>query len=93
LRNPDQRARAREFGRANLEAITDYMTQRAAATGERFSIPIEDVAGVFAVASDGFAQAALFDPDASRLFGVLIDLVMRGLRSYEGDADDLKSTS
>jgi AcrR family transcriptional regulator len=85
MRNPEQLVRAREFGRANLAAIIDYMTQRAAEAGETFPIPIEDLAAVLAIASDGFAQAALIDPDASRSFGVLLDLVFRGLESYEAD--------
>jgi AcrR family transcriptional regulator len=91
LRNPEQRARARAFSRANLEAITDYLTQRTAETGETFPLPVEDVAGVFGVASDGFAQAALIDPDASRLFGILIDLVTRGLESYGAETDTRQS--
>jgi AcrR family transcriptional regulator len=86
LRNPEQRARAREFGRANLEAISDYMAQRAAESGETLPIPVEDLAAVFAIASDGFAQAALIDPDASRLYGLLLALVMRGVQSYEAEA-------
>jgi AcrR family transcriptional regulator len=85
LRNPEQRARAREFSRANIEAITDYMSQHAAAAGQTFPVPVEDLAAVFGIASDGFAQAALLQPDAGRLFGVLLDLVMRGVASYEAE--------
>jgi AcrR family transcriptional regulator len=91
MRNPEQRARAREFGRANLEAISDYMTQRANQVGETFPLPVEDLAGVFGIASDGFAQAALIDPDASRLFGVLIDLMLRGLATYAPGPEDVSS--
>jgi hypothetical protein len=83
LRNPEQRARAREFGRANRDAIADYMTQRAVQTGESLPLPIQDLAAIFGIASDGFAQSALIDPDAGRLFGVLVDLVLRGLQSYD----------
>src|SRR5206468_1364468 len=63
MRNPEQRARAREFARANREAIADYMTQRAAETGETLHLPVEDLAAIFGIASDAFAQAALLDPD------------------------------
>jgi AcrR family transcriptional regulator len=91
LRNPEQRARAREFSRANREAIADYMTQRAVETGEKLSLPVEDLAALFGIASDGFAQAALIDPDSGRLFGVLIDLVLRGMQSYEAEADQHRS--
>lgn len=83
MRNPEQRERAREFARANREAIADYMTQRAAETGETLHLPVEDLAGIFGIASDGFAQAALIDPDATRLFALFLDLVMRGSQSYE----------
>ncbi len=82
LRHPELRERAKQFGRANTQAIADYFEQRAAGTGLELPIPAEDLAAVFGIASDGFAQTALFDPDAARLFGVLLDLVVRGIRSY-----------
>lgn len=83
LRNPEQRERAREFARANREAITDYMSQRAAETGEKLPLPVEDLAAIFSIASDAFAQAALIDPDAVRVFRLFLDLVMRGVQTYE----------
>jgi AcrR family transcriptional regulator len=82
LRNPELRDRAKQFGRANLQAIAEYFSQRAAEAGEALPIPADDLAAVFGIASDGFAQAALLDPEAARQFGVLLDLVVRGIRSY-----------
>jgi AcrR family transcriptional regulator len=88
LRNPEQRTRANEFARANAAATADYLAQRAAEFDEKLPLPVEDVALVFGIASDGFAQATLFDPDAGRLFGVFLDLIMRGLQSYAAETDD-----
>jgi AcrR family transcriptional regulator len=88
LRNPDLRARARDFGRANRDAIADYLTQRAVETGEKLPLPVEDLAAVFGTVSDGFAQAMLFDPDAGRLFGVCLDLILRGMQSYEAETGE-----
>jgi len=86
LRNPDMRARALELRRANGAALADYLAQRAADTGEKLPLPAADVAAVFATASDGFAQAALIDPDATRLWGVFLTLIIKGLQSLLDEA-------
>jgi AcrR family transcriptional regulator len=86
-RNPELRERARAFGRANRRAIADYIQQRAEEAGETLPLDTEDLAAVFGTTSDGFAQRALFDPDASRQYGILLELVVRGLRSYRDEAD------
>jgi len=85
LRNPELLGRAREFAHANSRAIADYMAQRAAETGEDLPLPVEDLATVFGIASDGFAQALLVDPQAARLFGVFLELVIRGVLSRSQD--------
>jgi AcrR family transcriptional regulator len=81
LRNPELRERAREFAQANRRAIADYMGIRAREAGEDLSLPVDDLAAVFGTASDGFALMLLFDPDAARQYGLLLELVVRGLRS------------
>ncbi len=85
-RNPELRERAREFARANRRAIADYLAQRADEAGEPVPVDVEQLASVFGTSSDGFAQMALFDPDAADHYGLLLDLVMRGLRSLTADA-------
>ena len=85
-RNPQLRERAREFARANRRAIADYLTKRADEAGEPMPVDVEQLASVFGTSSDGFAQMALFDPDAADHYGLLLDLVMRGLRSLAEDA-------
>jgi AcrR family transcriptional regulator len=85
-RNPELRDRARAFARANRRAIADYLTQRAEEAGEPFPVDAEQLAAVFGTSSDGFAQMALFDPDAAGQYGLLLDLVMRGLRSLAEEA-------
>jgi AcrR family transcriptional regulator len=87
-RNPELRDRAREFARANRSAIADYLTQRAAEAGEPLPVDVEQLAGVFGNSSDGFAQMALFDPDAAGQYGLLLDLVIRGLRSLAEEAGE-----
>ena len=87
MRHPEQRERAREFGRANVRAIADYITQRTIETGQTLPIPADDVAAILGIASDGFAQAAMIDADAARLFGIFLDLVTRGLRASTTDSE------
>jgi AcrR family transcriptional regulator len=86
LRNPGMRERALELRRANGRALADYLGQRAAEAGEKLPLPPDDLAAVFGTASDGFAEAALFDPDATRLWGVFLTLIIRGLHAMAEDA-------
>ena len=85
-RNPQLRERARAFARANRSAIADYLTQRATEAGEPLPVDADQLAAVLGTSSDGFAQMALIDPDAVGHYGLLLDLVMRGLRSLDGQA-------
>jgi AcrR family transcriptional regulator len=85
MRNPKVRARAREFGLFNRDQIVAYLQQLASENGEELPLPIEDLAGIFGTTSDGFAQATLIDPDVARLFGLTLDLLVRGIRSYATD--------
>jgi AcrR family transcriptional regulator len=85
MRNPELRTRAREFGERNVALIADYLKLHAEEAGETFPVPFEDIAAIFGIASDGFAEAMLINPDAGRLFGMLIDLIVRGLNSYSDD--------
>jgi AcrR family transcriptional regulator len=81
VRNPQARKRALEFRSATREQLAEYLAQR---TPDRGDVPLSsaDLAGVFGIMSDGFAQEALLDPDAARLYGITLDLVVRGIRSY-----------
>jgi len=88
MRNPDLRERAREFGQRNVALIADYMTHHAESAGEKLPLPAADIAALFGIASDGFAEAMLINPDAARLFGLLLDLLVRGLNSYADQGDD-----
>jgi len=82
MRNPSARERARAFGRANRQQIADYLEQLSAESDEALPISVDDLAGIFGTVSDGFAQLLLIDPDAARLFGLTLDLLVRGARSY-----------
>jgi AcrR family transcriptional regulator len=85
MRNPDARARALEFSRVNRQQLAEYLRQHAAAAGEELPLSTDDLAGIFGITSDGFAQTALIDPDAARLYGLMLDLIVRGLRSYQNE--------
>jgi AcrR family transcriptional regulator len=82
MRNPQVRERALKFGQANKQQLAEYLRQHAADAGEELPLSSEDLAGIFGITSDGFAQAALIDPDAARLYGLTLDLIVRGIRSY-----------
>jgi AcrR family transcriptional regulator len=88
-RNPKLRDRAREFARANRRDIADYLVARAEEAGESLPVDAEDLAAVFGTSSDGFALMALVDPDVADQYGLLVDLVTRGLR----DLADEKASS
>ena len=88
MRNPQARERALGFARENMHHLADYIRQHAADVGEEPPLPVDDIAGVFGVMSDGFGQAALIDPDATRLFGLALDLVVRGIQSHAHEASE-----
>jgi hypothetical protein len=85
MRNPNTRARELEFLRVNRQQLAEYLEQHAAEAGEELPLSSGDLAGIFGISSDGFAQAALLDPDAARLYGLMLDLIVRGLRSYSNE--------
>jgi AcrR family transcriptional regulator len=85
-RNPQLRERALAFAQANRRAIADYLTQRVAESGEELPVDADRLAAVFGTSSDGFAQMALIDPDAASQYGLLLELVMRGLRSLADES-------
>ncbi len=84
-RNPDLRERALAFARANRHAIADYLSQRVAESGSALPVDAEQLAAVFGTSSDAFAQLALIDPDAVAQYQLLLELLMRGLRSLTED--------
>jgi hypothetical protein len=85
MRNPHARARELEFSRANRQQLAEYLRQHAAEADEELPLSSDDLAGIFGITSDGFAQVALIDPDAARLYGLMLDLIVRGLRSYRSE--------
>ena len=87
LRNPEARERARVFRHANQQRIADYIRSLAERSGERVSVPIDDLAAIFGTASDAFSQLRLVDDDAVRLFGLFLTVFVRGLRALTDDED------
>ncbi|HEY3833208.1 MAG TPA: TetR family transcriptional regulator [Acidimicrobiia bacterium] len=81
IRNPEARVRARAFAQANQQRIATYIRALTARTGEHIPIAIEDLAGIFGIASDGFSQARLIDDDAARLFELFLSIFIRGLQA------------
>jgi AcrR family transcriptional regulator len=84
-RNPELRERSLAFARANRHAIADYLSQRVTESGSTLPVDAEQLAAVFGTSSDAFAQMALIDPDAVEQYQLLLELVMRGLRSLTED--------
>ena len=88
VRNPDARDRAREFRQANRRQLADYLAQR---TSDADEVPIsnEDLATIFGATSDAFAELAWLDPDAGRIYGLTLDLIVRGIRSYIDESESV----
>jgi AcrR family transcriptional regulator len=87
IRNPAARERARQFALTNKERISNYIRALQERTGERLPIPVEDLAGIFGIASDGFSQARLIDDDATRLFELFLGILIRGLQAMLDDQE------
>jgi AcrR family transcriptional regulator len=82
LRNPEARARVIPRRRENARRVAEYMKQEADAAGYELPIPIEDLANIFLITSDGFTAAALAEPELARLYEPFLDLMIRGMASY-----------
>jgi hypothetical protein len=80
LRNPEARKRSLVQRRKNAEMVAEFMEARAAANGMSLLLPAKMLADIFLITSDGFAQAALIDPDAvdayEKFLEIMIPLVM-----------------
>ena len=76
LRHPEVREQAARHRRRNLEMVVAFMRERSAETGITFKVPVETLASIFLVTSDAFATASQFDPEASGLYTLFLDLFL-----------------
>lgn len=87
LRNPEVRDRVLVRRHEGLRRVAKFMEQQAAIAGLTLPIPVEDLANIFLVTSDGFTMAALSDPDVARLYEPFLDLMMRGMLAMQAEQD------
>jgi hypothetical protein len=76
LRNPEVRARSLAQRRHSAEMVTQFIEMQAAASGVEFNYPIDTLAQIFLVTTDGFSQAAQIDPTAVDLYEKYLAILM-----------------
>ena len=76
LRNPKIRERSLAQRRHGAEMVARFIEMQAAASGVEFYFPIETLAQIFLVTTDGFSQAAQIDPTAIDLYEKFLEILM-----------------
>jgi hypothetical protein len=56
--------------------VTQFIEMQAAASGVEFNYPIDTLAQIFLVTTDGFSQAAQIDPTAVDLYEKYLAILM-----------------
>ncbi len=89
-RNPAVRERSAESRRQNRAMVAAFMEHYTAAQGITPKVPMETVAAILLIASDGFSQAARIDADAEDLFARFLDLFLPVVMEDPQTRDDRK---
>jgi AcrR family transcriptional regulator len=76
IRNPEVRERAEAHRRAIAHMVAEFMRNRSEAEGIRFKVPIDELASILLIATDGFSHAAMLDPDAIDLYGKFLTMLL-----------------
>jgi AcrR family transcriptional regulator len=76
LRNPESRERARTQRRQSVEMVTQFIESLQEATGVRTVLPPKEMAEIFLLASEGFAQASHFEPHAMDAYEKFLELMV-----------------
>jgi AcrR family transcriptional regulator len=76
LRNPEVKDRALAQRRETTRLVARLMEKQSAEGGVQLPMPVEDLANIFLITSDGFTQAADVDPDATRLYERFLELLI-----------------
>jgi len=79
LRNPDVQKREQAQREKTRKLVAEFMEARAEEAGIELSMPAETLARIFLTTSDGFAQAALFDPAEADAYEAFLTLMMQVL--------------
>ena len=73
-RNPGAQQRSAAFRLENRKKVAAFIEHQSALEGLTLKVPAEKAAALLLNASDGYVQAARFDPDADALFAEFLDL-------------------
>jgi AcrR family transcriptional regulator len=79
VRNPGLRERVQARRHEGAQRVARFMEQQAAAAGAELPMPVEDLANIFLITSDGFTMATLIDPELARLYEPFLELLIQGL--------------
>jgi len=79
VRNPALRERVTARRHEGAQRVARFMEQQAAAAGAKIPMPVEDLANIFLITSDGFTMATLTDPELARLYEPFLEVLIRGL--------------
>ncbi len=75
IRNPSVHARSSVQRKRTRELIARFMEDSSAASGLTLKVPSDILAAIMLASSDGFAQAALQDPEDAKLFETFLELL------------------
>jgi hypothetical protein len=76
LRDPEVRKRSLAQRRKTGEMVAAFIEHRAAETGITLALSPRTVAEIFLITADGFAQAALVDPEAIGVYETFLELMI-----------------
>jgi AcrR family transcriptional regulator len=79
LRHPEVMERVIAQRHANVQRIQDFMSARAESAGLNVKVSTSDLAHIFGITADAFSEWSLFDPDATRLYQVFLQLLVDGM--------------
>ena len=75
-RNPAARERSIEQRKKNLELVSAFIEDSAAAAGMRLKLPAKTLAGIYLATSLGFAENAQFGADTTDLYEAFLEIMI-----------------
>jgi AcrR family transcriptional regulator len=81
LRHPELHDKVAASFRATVEMVAAFIDEQVALGAAPLGLPPEDLAGIFVTVTDGFNDAAPFDPDAERRYRLVLELLVKALQT------------
>jgi len=80
LRHPELHDKVAANFHATVEMVAAFIDEQVAVgAAAPLGLPATDLAGIFLTVTDGFSDAAPFDPDAERRYRLVLELLVKAL--------------